>query len=531
MGRHSHEAHMNGTGRATWFFPRVNGLELAVSMLVSFAVIFLFCLIDSRNFDWFLIPLFLSGVLCAADAIPWIRGTIDPFDPVGLIGFLGLHFFLVAPLLLASSGPTFRVEDTVVPESRYWLGLMAWLNLGGLVLYKFGSHLAESAKGTFPRSTWGLGGRRARIAVAVALAACVVSQIIYFVGSGGFATYINERVHGALGDSPTGYGPLMVLGQYVPILVLMAMTFLRKGGSSTLASPLNVALVLVVVISMQFLITGLSGSRNSVIWTGFWTLGVIHFFWRPLSAKYMLLGIIPFIVYMYFLGFYKSLGGQVLDYAKDSESLTDMEAASHRDFFSLFVGDLSRADVQAAEAYVIVTKPWEYGLSYGSTYLWSFAPFIPKALWAGRPEDPGKVIAGTALLDGPRSYRTEDYVLRHSLGRRSTRIYGLAGEAMLNFGLLGVPIAYLLWGLIVGRTRHFIERLDTHDIRLFLVPFVVMLLFLLLVNDSDNIAAISLFKFALPLVVLVVSATKSDPTGEVAADSQVAASSHADGSL
>ena len=48
---------------------------------------------------WFVIPVFACGVVICHDAVDWIRGKLDPFDPVGLLGIFGVHFFFVAPLL------------------------------------------------------------------------------------------------------------------------------------------------------------------------------------------------------------------------------------------------------------------------------------------------------------------------------------------------------------------------------------------------------------------------------------------------
>ena len=64
---------------------------------------------------------------------------------------------------------------------------------------------------------------------------------------------------------------------------------------------------------------------------------------------------------------------------------------------------------------------------------------------------------------------------------------GLLGETMLNFGPFPVPLAYMLFGMIVGRLRRFLWRLQSDDTRLLLLPLLVMSCLSILNSDSDNL--------------------------------------------
>ena len=80
---------------ATFFDPITTCISWAICGLVM-----LVCAANSRDcLHWFVIPVFACGVLIAHDGVNWIRGRFDPFDPVGLLGVYGVHFFFVAPLL------------------------------------------------------------------------------------------------------------------------------------------------------------------------------------------------------------------------------------------------------------------------------------------------------------------------------------------------------------------------------------------------------------------------------------------------
>ena len=104
---------------------------------------------------------------------------------------------------------------------------------------------------------------------------------------------------------------------------------------------------------------------------------------------------------------------------------------------------------------------------------------IPRAIWPTKPSGVhGKVGAGTDLQFGEGSY--------HPTRRKSSRVYGLAGEAMLNFGIPGVLLAYPVFGAWLGWYRRKIAGLHPEDARFFLVPVFTMMAFTAAVGDADN---------------------------------------------
>jgi hypothetical protein len=84
---------------------------------------------------WFVLPVLCCGILISKEAVDWIRGRQDLFDPVGIIGLLGFHFFFLAPLLHVHLD--YWLEYVVLPpDMRGWLGKMAMINVIGLLLYR-----------------------------------------------------------------------------------------------------------------------------------------------------------------------------------------------------------------------------------------------------------------------------------------------------------------------------------------------------------------------------------------------------------
>jgi uncharacterized membrane protein len=91
---------------------------------------------------------------------------------------------------------------------------------------------------------------------------------------------------------------------------------------------------------------------------------------------------------------------------------------------------------------------------------------------------------------------------------QSTRVYGIAGEAMLNFGPLGVLPAFAMLAIIVGALQTFLTKLPRSDARTLIAPFTVNFVFLLLLNDSDN-AIFYLVKYGLvPMLLVILGSTR-----------------------
>jgi hypothetical protein len=208
----------------------------------------------------------------------------------------------------------------------------------------------------------------------------------------------------------------------------------------------------------------------------FWASGIIHFWICPLNRKFVFAGICFLVGFMYLYGFYKDLGQDTLTAYQAGE--IDPEASkTGRTFDGLLLGDLGRSDVQAFLLYRLSRPDRDYQYAWGRTYLEGAAVLIPRAFWPDRP--PGKVKAGTEAQYGVGSWAEHKW--------SSSLVYGLAGEAMLNFGPIAVPFAYGIFGLVVGALQRFLYTLRHGDARLLLYPFLVNSCFSMLEDDSDNL--------------------------------------------
>jgi hypothetical protein len=70
--------------------------------------------------------------------------------------------------------------------------------------------------------------------------------------------------------------------------------------------------------------------------------------------------------------------------------------------------------------------------------------------------------------------------------KTSTRVFGLTGEAMLNFGLAGVPVAWILYGFLMGWVRRKMVSLPEMDSRLAFLPCLIGPIMGLPTGDLEN---------------------------------------------
>ncbi len=459
-----------------------------------------------RFCHWFLVPVALCGVAIGTDGIDWLRDRLDVFDPAGLMGILGLHFFFVAPLLHVGLDHWLR---EVVPPSdwRPWLGGMAALNLCGLIAY----HIA-SRRGGDPRATrgrpsryWAIRERRFALALcALLLLTASIQAWIYYKYEGilGYITAFETRP-----DAFRGMGWTFTISESFPILALMGYAVFRRRGRRP-PSWVELLLVLVAFFVLKMLFGGLRGSRSNTVWGLFWAVGIVHFSIRRVPRRFLYAGLALLLVFLYGYGFYKSSGLEGLGAFASGESQDLLESHASRSPQAMLLNDLGRSDVQATVLRATTERGGDYHYAFGRTYVGALVLLVPRAVWPNRP--PTKVFEGTEALHGAGTFCGEE------IGSfRSSRVYGLAGEAMLNFGPLAVPVAFFLLGTWVAAVRRWARTWHPGDLRWLLFPFLVNLSLVILYSDSDNIVVFVVKNGLLPAALVLCggrSARGEQPT-------------------
>jgi hypothetical protein len=426
--------------------------------------------------DWILVPLFLCGVLSGIDMVGYLRGKLDTFDPLGVLGLFGYYFFFVAPLLTLATGYHSKFLPQVVDYSD-WIGWLCAMNSFGLFLYLTGRQIFRVRK---PKTVWVVLRPSFFTAISIALPVTLACQILIFVRYGGifgFMQAFTDRDVAAF----SGMGYLFLTAEMFPVFFGIAF-LVWKRDSLRRRSWIFLALLTGAFFVLKLICGGLRGSRSITMWGVFWMVGAIHVWIRPVSRKLLAVGLIFVLLFLYLYGFYKDVGVAAFDIISDPGKIEVLENNSGRSIYSVFLGDMARTEIQATVLSRVKSSP-DFQYAYGMTYLQAFAFTIPVSIWPDRPE--GKVQVGTEALFGRGSYNKQLL--------RATYIYGLMGEAMLNFSPMLAPLAFLLLAFIMSKLRSLMLA-DSDDLRLLLMPVACFSGIMLVSADLDNVlfAAISI---------------------------------------
>jgi hypothetical protein len=251
---------------------------------------------------------------------------------------------------------------------------------------------------------------------------------------------------------------------------------------------------LLLFFALEIYFGGLRGSRLNTAEGLFWAVGVYHYLVKPIPRTAVLSGAFILIGFMYVYGFYKD-GKSFTTAFSSAETRDAIEEQSHRSLHGLILGDLGRADVQAYLLYKTVKDSHGFQRANGQTYLSALGLFVPQRL---RPSSlVSKEEISSDLIWGAGVYTPGVFW--------STRIYGLAGEAILNFGYFAVPIAFMILAFIITRLQRWIVSLHPEDARLLVVPFLTYLVCVWAVSsDLDNVVFSTIKQgFVTGLVILV----------------------------
>jgi hypothetical protein len=463
-------------------------------------VIWLLCIAgEQRMWHWFVVPVLLCGLLIGPDAIRWLSGEYDLFDPKGIAGGYGWYLFFVAPLLFIRWDVGMTYVDNP-PDWRPWVGYLAILSVLALLLYRYFYYIGFRRPSLEGYRRWRI---EIKLITPMFLVFCVValiSLLYYFSRVGGVSGIIEAKTLDL--QRPSGIGLFEFAGNALPILVLIYLSLRKIRPSPTRISFLRLTVLFLLLGGAQFLLGGLKGSRSATIWSLFWMAGIIHYFWRPIDRRVAVLCLPILLVFMYLYGFYKSAGADAVDMLVAGSKLDDIEAVTGRTWQQGAIGDLSRVDTQSYELYRL-SGSTDYALRWGKTYIGALIIFTPSWLWPERPADTEKVVAGTDLLHGSDVYVAGDK------STRSSRVYGLAGEAMLNFGAWSAPLPFAIWGLLLGRYRRALLTWERTDVRRLLAPFVALIFVEALTSDFDNLLVAFVSKGSFVMLFILVSVWRS----------------------
>lgn len=444
--------------------------DYAIITICVAVVTFIFGLWNKSVVHWFLIPVMACGVISGVDIVRWCRGKLDLFDPKTIISCLAFYGFFVAPLLNVAWN-TYGVGDLILwGDWRPWLGAISGLNAVGLIAYRLASNWAF-AKTRISNTKWEIDRQKFYPIFALALSASIVGATAFIWQLNGIVGVIEAYENNL--DAFVGKGWLLLFAWPLVVLAFIIVVVAWTDSQREVRRYLITGVIFVSAAGTgHFLLLGWYGSRGTTIWALFWMAGIIHYRFRKLPPKAMAFGVIFLIAFMYLYGFYKENKTASIQVLR-SPSMWFEPVGYQRDFKYLLLGDLARADSNASILHNLITDPGDYDYRWGLTYAAAFTILIPRNFWPDRPEV--RVEAGGEALWGKGE------------SLRSSRLYGLGGEAMLNFGPWGVVPIFAIYGAILGWYRRKLNSWGRLDARMFLAPFFTSIIVQALVYDSDTL--------------------------------------------
>lgn len=476
------------------------GTNYAISSLIALAFVAYFSVVSEECRHWFVLPLMLCGILAGSDLVAWLRKEVDALDFKVLVGFGMYLVCFLAPFLHYLFG--IQAEDLQTSDNRAYFGYMACFNIAGIIFFK----LAQNTSFKMSRPVkvfWQMNPNRFIGVLIPTLCLSITATLVIRFVFGGLAKHGGEAFGGASAEATGHLSWIMMLGDPLAVLFVMTMIFWISQRDTSRQRGLLLAMFLVVLATgFQFLLVGARGSRSALVNAVIIIGAVIHFRLRRFSAALLIAGGISLVLFVYLLGFYKHLGarGWQAFYSGEARKSMSYELGGLGSSPIVLFLSKTKSDVQAYELYRLVEFKGSYQPVLGQTYLMSVLTFIPRGIWKTKPFQV-KARAGTALQGIPGS-------------KRSSRVYGLAGEAMLNFSYWGIVPAFFVFGLIVGWIRKKIATMEPLDSRFFLVSILVYTFSLAMIGDSGN-SVFGLLKMGtLPFMVIFLGSIRARFVGD-----------------
>jgi hypothetical protein len=472
---------------------QVDCLNHIIAAGVCIVILCGFLAVSPACFHWFVLPVFAAGVIASGEILKWARSGANMFSPAGLVAVAAFYTCFLTPMIHVAVDSW--MAYIVPPDDwRPWLGIMGVVNSIGLLLYKAVLY-RRTRRASAPPSHWTINHGRFTVFIAAAILLSGLVHMWMMIQLGGYQGMLSLfRTSIRTGeDAMAGWGWAAAIGESLPMLLVLAYAVVARRERLLRTWPC-LAGFLASTFALQIAIGGYRGSRGNTVWVMIWAVGIIHLWLRRIPQKFMWLCLAGMCLFMYVSGFYKAAGTEGLDAISDSNARQYLEDRSGRTVTTLLLGDLDRSDTQAFTVY----SQLSYGAdpALGRTYLGTAALLIPQELWPDRP--PSKVKWTTETEYGKGSY---PFV-------RSSRIYGLTGETMLNFGLFGAPLGFLVLGWLVRRVEGMLSSLHPSDSRVLTLPLFVLLCVLALMFDTDNLLWVLVKHGGLPLIVIAASSRR-----------------------
>lgn len=456
----------------------MNSLSVIISSLFLVSINFF---LNGGEGVYFAAPVFISSFLLFQLIQQTLKNTTI-FHPVPFVSLILLWSMVCSPFVAYGSG----YNVALPPKEIDWL---TW-HVMTSILYTFcvlffyvgirKSQFITFSPAYYVKSSY---TKIHYIGLSLLLLTFIM-QVVVFMKFGGVEGYIN--VWSSDRDQFKGLGVLLIVAEAFPILFAFYILLNIKTTRKTI---IFFILLLITFFLIKLVFGGFRGSRSNTIWGLFWLAGVIHIVFYRFSKVHFIAGTLFLVSFMSLYSIYKTFGVEAFsgDY-----TLQDTGRYEGSTSLGVLLTDFSRAGEHAFILHEYFNRD-DYDVKLGQTYAFSFFKLLPGLNSPFGHAD--KNSAGAELFYGQSVDPEFSYFY-------NSRIYGLYGEGLLNFGPFIPVVFFIVIGFLIGIFHNYFSSLSHQDPRCYLIPFVSNLGLMLVLADSDNIVFFA-FKNGLLAVIFI----------------------------
>ena len=432
--------------------------------------------------DLYLFPLSLCGIVSLCNVVKYLFRPRF-FENIYLVVWIVLFInSFVAPLIHFFHD--FWVDNLPFCPSDWsnYAFLTSLFYFVGILIF---SVLLTTPKSIIPyKSVWVVKKSATRIVCCLFVLSFLV-QVYIYMQMGGIVGYIANFTDNE--ESFSGLGMYFLLSELGPYLYLIY--FVVKNKDKNIGS-VKISVFFVVFLLLALFFGGLRGSRSNTLFTLIQGILTIHLLLYRFNLKHVCFFVIFFFVFMYVGRLYKDQGINIVNVQNAVETRQALTKNDLSQVEMIVIGDLSRYGINTYEICRLLTNP-DYDLKWGQTYFWGVLTFVPL----------GSIVIDNFDIKG-RSESAEELMYGKNTGYVNSRIFGLLGEWLLNFGLYMFFIPYIIMGFILRKMRVATMRILYSDIRMLMLPVVMVFVPTLILSDSSNIVFFFLKRVVIFYVIL-----------------------------
>lgn len=257
-------------------------------------------------------------------------------------------------------------------------------------------------------------------------------------------------------------------------------------------------LMLLIVVVASLIVSGTRGSRISIILQISSFILLYSSVFKKIKFRNILIALFIAFIFNNYFTVYKYGGIEAVE-EYISTGYKPTYISDYQDSRKVILHDLGRSDVQAIIYDRVINDDYN-------------PPYIPHSYISSL-----NLLIPSSLKFDENFYSKEQlgysaqYMTTLSKENKSSRIYGVMGEALLNFGFLGVFFSFFIFGIVIQRTLKSYKYLERNGLILFM-PLIVLFPVYYLFYDFGNILFLLVKTWLIPIFVFLSSSRLKNKT-------------------